>query len=191
MNNINITNTKSQTIKDFFRKYTYLIIIGVAIVSFVLALVLQPSDETLNVGKKEISFILPMSNATVHKDYSGELQYNETLKQWEIHRAIDFMPGSSNEVVAVYEGTVVNVYSNYLEGTVVVIEHKDGLKTIYKSLDKTPNVKKDDVVKQGDVIGTVSTSMSREASIGAHLHFETWLQNKAINPNVYFTIENK
>ena len=51
-----------------------------------------------------------MKNATISKDYSGsELQYNETLKQWEIHKAIDFIPSDDVKVYAVADGTVSNV----------------------------------------------------------------------------------
>ena len=48
------------------------------------------------------SFVVPMKNATIAKDYSSsELQFNDTLKQWEIHKAIDFVAGENLNVFAV------------------------------------------------------------------------------------------
>lgn len=183
---------KVQMIKNFFKKYTYFFVIGIALCSLILALVLQPSGTTIQVGTEAITFISPISNGIVQKEYSAKkLLRNETLKQWEVHKAIDFFPDGSTEVVVVYDGTVDDVYSNYLEGTVVVIGHKDGLKTFYKSLDKNVKVEKGDILKQGTVIGNASTSMSREASVGIHLHFEVTLNNKLVDPNNYLTLVNK
>lgn len=144
------------------------------------------------VSNTSITFILPMKNATIVKDYSAkELQYNDTLEQWEIHKAIDFKSDTSNEVLAVYNGTISNIYTNYLEGTVIVIDHGNGLKSIYKSLNNELTLKVGDTVKQGDVIATVSDTMSRELNTGAHLHFEVFKDELAVDPNDYLETSSK
>jgi murein DD-endopeptidase MepM/ murein hydrolase activator NlpD len=137
-------------------------------------------------------FVVPIKNATVTKDYSGsELQYNNTLKQWEIHKAIDFMAGEDLNVYAVADGTVSNVYTNYLEGTVVEISHKDGVVSVYKSLDSNVNVSIGDKVSAGSDIGKVSQSMAQEQNTGAHLHFEMLKNGIKVNPNDYLDLGNK
>lgn len=132
------TNTQHK-IKAFFQKYTYTLIIGITImaVAITIALTLSAGDDNvLDVGTKPIEFTSPVANGSIYKDFSStELQYNEALKQWEIHKAIDYVGESSTQVLSAYEGTVKNVYTDYLNGTVIEIEHSDGLKTIYKSLD--------------------------------------------------------
>ncbi len=151
----------------------------------------------LNVGNKDEivvaapSYVVPLKDATIVKDYSAkELQYNESLKQWEIHKAIDFLAGNSMEVLAFTDGTVSNVYSNYLEGTVIEIAHSNGLVSVYKSLESA-NVKVGDKVSAGQVIGTLGNTMAQEQNQGVHLHFELLKDGKKINPNDYLDLGSK
>lgn len=139
-----------------------------------------------------VTFVLPMQNATIAKDYSGaKLQYNDTLKQWEIHKAIDFVPTDNLSVYAVANGTVTNVYTNYLEGTVIEISHDDGLVSIYKSLDSDVLVQVGDTVSAGTEIGTVSNSMAQELNTSSHLHFEMTLNGVKVDPNDYLSLGDK
>ena len=128
-------------------------------------------------------------DATIAKDYSStELQYNETLKQWEIHKAIDFLAGEDLNVYAISDGTVSNVYTNYLEGTVIEISHKNGLVSIYKSLNKDVQVSVGNKVGAGSVLGTISETMAQELNTGAHLHFEMLRNGIKVNPNDYLDL---
>ena len=152
---------------------------------------------SLNVGNnQEIvvstpSYVVPLKDATVIKDYSAkELQYNESLKQWEIHKAIDFLAGSSLEVLAFTDGTVSKVYSNYLEGTVIEIAHANGLVSVYKSLESA-NVKVGDKVSAGQVVGVLGNTMAQEQNEGNHLHFELLKNGTKINPNDYLDLGSK
>ena len=147
----------------------------------------QPSIEV-----SSTTYVLPMQNGTIVKDYSSkELQYNDTLKQWQIHKAVDMVSETSTEVLALTNGKVTNIYTNYLEGTVVEITHADGLKSVYKSLDKDVKVSVGDSVAAGQVIGSVSESMTEELNTGAHLHLEVLLNGVKVDPNNYFTLANK
>ena len=137
------------------------------------------------------SYVVPLKDATVVKDYSAkELQYNESLKQWEIHKAIDFLAGSSLDVFAFTDGTVSKVYSNYLEGTVIEIAHANGLVSVYKSLESA-NVKVGDKVSAGQIIGVLGNTMAQEQNEGNHLHFELQKNGSKINPNDYLDLGNK
>ena len=136
-------------------------------------------------------FVVPMRNATIAKDYSAtELQFNDTLKQWEIHKAIDFIAGEDLSVLAVSDGVVSNVYSNYLEGNVVEISHKDGLVSIYKSMSES-FVKVGEKVSAGQKIGTAGENMAQEQNSGKHLHFEMLKNGKKVDPNDYLDLGAK
>lgn len=137
------------------------------------------------------TYVVPMKDATVIKDYSAkELQYNESLKQWEIHKAIDFQAGENASVLAFSDGTVSNVYSNYLEGTVVEITHANGLVSVYKSLSSA-SVKIGDKVSAGQTIGVAGNTMAQEQNQGNHLHFEVLKNSKKVNPNEYLDLSTK
>lgn len=145
-----------------------------------------------NVPVATTTYIVPMKNATIQKDYSNtELQFNDTMKQWEIHKAIDFLAGDEANVFAVADGTVSNVYTNYLEGTVVEIAHKNGIVSVYKSLASEVSVKTGDKVSAGQVIGTASETMSQELNSGKHLHFEMLSNGTKVDPNNYLNLGTK
>lgn len=190
--------------KKILYSVLYAAIVALLIVAAALTVIMFNKEDNiiqnnsnLNVGGEQDivvaapSYVVPLKDATVIKDYSAkELQYNESLKQWEIHKAIDFLAGNSLEVLAFSDGTVSNVYSNYLEGTVIEIAHTNGLVSVYKSLESA-NVKVGDKVSAGQVIGTLGNTMAQEQSQGIHLHFELLKDGKKINPNDYLDLGSK
>lgn len=150
------------------------------------------NDEVQTSSPTSITFVSPVKDGTITKDYSNKtLKYNETLKQWEAHKAVDIKGADGAEVVAVAGGEVVSVESNYLTGTVVTIKHNDKLQTVYGSLDEKVDVKAGDKVKSGQKIGIISTSAKNEAKQGAHLHFEVLLDGVKVDPNLYLENSNK
>ena len=193
--------TNSTQKKNNAMSYVYATIVAMLVVACAITIALvnsKDSKKNLNVGVEETvpvsgtTYVLPMNGATISKDYSStELQYNDTLKQWEIHKAIDFLAGEDKSVYAVSDGTVSNVFTNYLEGTVVEITHKDGIVSIYKSLAKEVSVSVGTKVGAGDKIGQVDESMAQEINTGAHLHFEMQKNGKKVDPNNYLNLGNK
>ena len=191
--------TKSIQKKNTAWNYIYALIVAMLVIACAVTIALISSNNTksANIGEETIpvsstTFVLPIKNATIAKDYSGsELQFNDTLKQWEIHKAIDFVANDDLNVYAVSDGTVSNVYTNYLEGTVIEISHKNGIVSIYKSLVKDVKVAIGDKVGAGDIIGQVAESMAQELNTGAHLHFEMTKDGIKVNPNDYLDLGNK
>ncbi len=193
-----MNNANSQQKKKTILTYVYATIIGLLIVAcaVVIAVTTRNSSTGMNNGSVNVStnsYIVPMRDYTIQKDYSGsELQYNDTLKQWEIHKAIDFSAGENSDVMAVADGTVSNVYTNYLEGTVVEITHANGVISIYKSLaEDSVAVSTGDSVSAGTVIGQASDSMAQELNNGAHLHFEMTVNGVKVDPNDYLSLGDK
>ena len=191
-----VTMEKSR--KNTIRNTTYALLVAFTIILSATLIAVNAgkgsstnNSATIAVGTTTITYVAPMQNATLVKDFSNkELQYNDTLKQWEIHKAIDVASDTSNNVLAIASGTVTNVYNNYLEGGVIEITHSNGIKSVYKSLEDV-SVKNGDYVDAGDVIASVSTSMARELNTGNHLHFEMFENNISVNPNNYIDFSNK
>ena len=91
---------------------------------------------------------------------------------------------TSFDVQAVYDGTVVSVVSDELEGTTITIEHADSVVSIYSSLTEV-KVKQGDVVSCGDVIASASTSFN-DVEAGVHVHLQIKVDGSYINPNLVF-----
>ena len=191
----------NDTIKNFFIRHRRLLItlsccfMAIVMISFVAVKANDGAKIEENVqtsAPTKISFIMPIKDGVIIKDYSATaLKYNSTLKQWEAHKAVDIKGSDNADVMAVYDGVVVSVESDYLRGNVVVIKHTDSLQTVYASLDDNIYVKAGDRVKKGDVIGKVSTSAKGELNDGMHLHFEVLVDNVKTDPNLYLENSNK
>ena len=193
--------TISEQKKKVILNYVYATLVGVLVVACAIVIALAnnkknaPTENIIpeeNVPVATTTYVVPMKNATIAKDYSAaELQFNDTLKQWEIHKAVDFVASDDTHVYAITNGTVSNTYTNYLEGTVIEIAHSNGLVSIYKSLDSNITVKVGDTVSAGQIIGNVSESMAQELNTGAHLHLEMKLNGVKINPSDYLDLGSK
>lgn len=141
--------------------------------------------------QKSISFIMPVASVKDVTTYSDTMVYNSTLKRFSAHLATDFFASEGTPVFAVYDGVVESVDNSLLQGVSVTIDHGNGLKTVYNSLEDADYVTVNAKVKQGDIIGHVSTTNRQESADGAHLHFEVVENGSSINPSKYLAIEEK
>ena len=74
-----------------------------------------------------------------------------------------------------------------LIGKTIEIKHDNGIITSYQSLSEV-NVKKDDYVNQGQVIGKSGTN-ELDKEIGNHLHLEIYENGNSVNPENYLNKE--
>ena len=195
--------TTKQKIFGFMKRYGYYILLAVALVAFLITLIIASNSSSNNNGVPDngnivdtntqvVTPYMPVLNATIYKGYFGDtLAYNETLKQWETHNGIDFQVANGSSVYSILDGVVTSVYSNVLEGNVVVIEHENGLVSTYASLSDDLKVAKGDTIKGGEEIGQVSSSATSESDAGAHLHFSMTDNGQKIDPASYLEIEVK
>ena len=146
----------------------------------------QPSEDVV---AKPIVFIAPVGGEILCQFSDTELVYCSTLKQWQTHTGIDYTATEGESVKCVYEGTVLEVTNDMLSGNVVKVDHDDGLVTVYGALEEV-TVKVGDKVTQGSQLGVAGNTALSEVNLGTHVHFETILDGKSINPIVY-SGENK
>ena len=122
-------------------------------------------------------------NATQEKSI---LYHEDTYIQ---NSGMDFTKNETFEVVAVLDGTVINIKDDELLGKIVEVQHENNFVSSYQSLGEV-SVKKNDTVKQGQVIGKSGTN-SIDKELGNHLHFELYLNSQVVNPEDYFDKEIK
>lgn len=126
------------------------------------------------------TFMMPVEGKVI-KDYSTErLQYSATYGDMRIHLGVDIECDEGTQVSACGDGTVVSVNKDNSLGTVVEIDHNNGITVKYASI-KDAAVKEGDTVKMGDIIGK-STTVPNECSDKNHLHIEVFKDGKSAAP---------
>ena len=125
----------------------------------------------------KVNFVLfPPVNGTISEGYSVQ----------DKHYAIDIVVAKDTPVKATADGTVILAEWTTQTGYVVVIEHANGLISVYKhnaSLTKAQG----DLVKSGEVIAI--SGNAGELTTGPHLHFELWSNGYPINPTTFIDFE--
>ncbi len=135
-------------------------------------------------------FALPVSGANVLHTYG--FYFNSTLNSYYVHTGIDYSAEAGAEVFAVQKGTVEAIHeSDILVGTRIIIDHGNGVKSVYEFVEAKEGLQVGDSVNKGDCIATVAEPTGNEYKDGAHLHFEIWKNEKAVDPSEYYLTEEK
>ncbi|HLV37989.1 M23 family metallopeptidase [Xanthomarina sp.] len=132
-----------------------------------------------------IPAIQPVKNADLSRMASGYgIRTDPFTKARKMHWGMDFSAPRGTPIYASGDGVVVRAdngsagYGNHIR-----IDHGYGYVSLYGHMYKY-NVKKNQKVKRGDVIGFVG---STGRSQGPHLHYEIFKDGERINPlNFYY-----
>ncbi len=95
-----------------------------------------------------------------------------------LHNGLDLAAPTGTLVIAPGRGRIAMAESRIVTGNTVVIEHQPGVYSLYYHLDRL-DVAPGDLVRQGDVIGTVG---STGLATGPHLHWEVRVSGVAVDP---------
>ncbi len=90
------------------------------------------------------------------------------------------------DVLSTYDGTITNVTTDEILGNVVEITHNPNLKTVYYSLGEV-TVKKDDIVKSGDIIGKSGDNLL-EGEKDNSLLIEVYYNGNTIDPEDFYNM---
>lgn len=125
----------------------------------------------------KVSFVLfPPVKGGVSQDYNPK----------EKHWAIDVVVPEDTPIKSVADGTVILAEWTAQTGFVILVEHAEGLISVYKhnsSLTKNQG----DLVKAGEVIAI--SGNTGELTTGPHLHFELWSDGYPIDPKTFIDFQ--
>jgi len=140
-------------------------------------------NSDLNFFKEK--FIFPLENAIITGVYGSQRILNGKPK-WP-HYGIDFAADKGTEIKAMLDGIVTLAEPDlFYTGGTLIFDHGHGVSTLYMHMEKIL-VKKNQKVRQGDIIGTVG---STGRSTGAHLDIRlNWFQVR-LDPATVLNINN-
>jgi len=140
-------------------------------------------DEIVNGGGSDPSaqgMVWPTTTRWITSYYGYRI--HPVLGYSKFHSGIDIGVGSGNPVYAVKSGVVILSQYYYGYGNAVIIDHGDGLSTLYAHLSSL-SVSKGQWVEQGQVI---AYSGNTGISTGPHLHFEVRVNGSTVDPLLYY-----
>jgi murein DD-endopeptidase MepM/ murein hydrolase activator NlpD len=134
---------------------------------------------------KQQSFVMPVIGEISVGFAKDKLVYSKTLEEWRAHTGVDIASDRGTPVKVVADGVVSDVRSDSYYGITVVVDHTNGLQTLYRNLASDETVSVNQKVKQGEVIGSIGNTAADESSEPAHLHFEVLKNNVSVDPAAY------
>jgi hypothetical protein len=130
----------------------------------------------------EGSFEIPLGNK-VSTVFGVKRIMNK--KKTSIHRGVDIKGKRGEEVLAFNRGKVVVAEELFYGGNTVVLDHGQGIYSIYMHLSKF-HVMPGDIVSKGDVIAFVGSS---GRATGPHLHFGVKVRQINTNPLSFLELD--
>ncbi len=131
------------------------------------------------------AFIMPVFGEITFEYATDKLVYSKTLEEWRTHEGVDLAADRGAPVKAAADGVVSEIKNDPRFGIIVVIDHKNGLKTVYSNLASDDMVTPNQKIKQGDIIGSIGNTASFESAEQSHLHFEVLVDNEYADPMAY------
>ena len=98
------------------------------------------------------------------------------------HAGIDIPAGQGTAITAAAAGTVIKAEFDADKGNYIVLDHGNGMETVYAQCLRLA-VEVGDTVEAGEEIAAVG---STGKSTGPHLCFQVWQDGEAQNPVAYF-----
>lgn len=204
---------KTKRLKKFVLPTVYVMVIGVLFISIsFLGNILQskveygnmavsalkdnvtPVGKTDNVVESRIERPYVSSNVSISKSFydmtDDEAKQQNSLVYYENtylqNSGVLYSSTSAFDVISAIDGKVTNVSKDEILGNFVEITHNPNLKTIYYSLSEV-QVKKDDTVMSGDVLGK-SGDNSLNGETENCLLFEVYHNGTAIDPEDFYNM---
>ena len=142
------------------------------------------SASLISHDRPSISPIEKKDNPKVISEYGKRI--HPILDVEKMHLGVDIVADVNASVVATANGIVIEVMkldTGY--GNAVIIEHKEGLKTLYAHLNKVL-VTEGEMIRISQKVGTVGNT---GASTHSHLHYEVIKNQTNVNPLDYFSMK--
>ena len=145
----------------------------------------EMAGNVLNAGYSSENAMSWPVRGEVIMDYSMDKTiYYPTLQEYKCNPSILIQSEEGTDVAAAFSVTVADVYHDAQLGTVVEMSLGNGYEAYYGQLENV-DVAVGDTVRQGQIIGTVSTPTRFYSIEGSHLNFRVTRDGEPVDPLDY------
>ncbi len=130
----------------------------------------------------KLEFVWPISGDIIKKFAIDSLIFSNTLNEWCVHEGVDIAGNLGDDVFSAESGKIDNIYNDSKYGSTVIIEHKDGYKSVYSFVNSELEVGQN--VHKGEKIGTLTNCTNYEVNDTTHLHFELLKNEENLSPEL-------
>ncbi|MBQ7011806.1 MAG: peptidoglycan DD-metalloendopeptidase family protein [Clostridia bacterium] len=130
----------------------------------------------------------PVEGSIIKPHSPDVLLRSLTMNDYRAHVGIDICAPIGEAVRCCADGIVKEVWNDPMMGRCVSVAHSGGLVTVMKNLDNTlaEGIEPGRELAAGDIIGAIGETALIEICEAPHLHFETELDGKTVDPMGYF-----
>jgi len=151
-------------------------------------------DEIIELAKErekklaQIPSIFPLYYNDLQKIGSGfGPRKHPILKRVKMHKGVDLVARKGKKIMSTGKGVVIRAKYSMGYGKHIKIDHGYGYVSVYAHMSKM-KVKKGQIVGHGDLIGLVGNT---GRSTGSHLHYEVWINGKAVDPEKFYSYKGQ
>lgn len=146
----------------------------------------NPQDvRGIQVGNQKYS--IPVQGTRISSEFG--MRKHPVTGGVKMHKGIDFAAPKGTSINSFTEGEVLRAGKAGAYGNLVEIKHPDGMITRYAHMDKIdPAITKGTKVSAGTFLGNVGAT---GRVTGPHLHFETLINGKQVNPRQFLDLKKK
>ena len=129
-----------------------------------------------------VSYHLPLGT-DMGNDYSmGIPVYNSIMDDWRTHNGVDFNGEYGDDVKAIADGIIRDVYDDEIMGATVVVDHGGGVVATYCGVIADEEIRRGIIVEKCDVLGKLSTIPVEADADFPHLHLEITVNGIPCDP---------
>ena len=128
------------------------------------------------------TFFMPLQGEILCEYSGGKPVKSKTMNDWRTHDGVDIQAEIATPVKSASDGIVTAIEQDPMWGVVITVDHGNGYQSFYMGLNVNVNVKKDQRVEIGTVLGSVGQTAEVEISEPPHLHFAMKKDGEWIDP---------
>ena len=122
----------------------------------------------------------PVESRKVIKEYSEDAVYSKTMGDWRAHTGIDISAKEGEDVLAMSDGVVEQVYTDPLLGEVIKVT-QGNFSVLYCGIGGKIYCVQGQEIVRGEVLGQVG-AVPCESEDNPHIHIEVRVGDKSIDP---------